>query len=144
MNLFRLSVCLFVTLVWCGFAFCGEIHDAAGKGGLDKVKALLKVNPDLVFDKDEDGASPLHYVAFPNNRFLANIDVTGLTNANTHRREIAELLVKNKADRREIAELLVKNKADINAKNRRDETPLFIAAGKGDQDIVKLLLHVRV
>ncbi len=36
----RLSFVLFTTL-FCRVAFCGEIHDAAKSGDLDKVKALL-------------------------------------------------------------------------------------------------------
>jgi ankyrin repeat protein len=30
---------------------------------LEKVKALLKDNPNLVFSKDNNGATPLHYAA---------------------------------------------------------------------------------
>ena len=37
----------------CGnFAFGGEIHDAASHGDLEKVRALLKENRDLVFSED--------------------------------------------------------------------------------------------
>ncbi|MGA2222165.1 MAG: ankyrin repeat domain-containing protein [Verrucomicrobiia bacterium] len=130
MRLLRLPIILLVALVCCGFAFCGEIHEAVGKGDLEKVKALLKANPDLVFSKDDDGGTPLHYVALPDKRFLANY-VYGDKTA----------LAKAYKSRREIAELLLNHKADINVKNKRDETPLFIAARKGDQDIVELLLN---
>ena len=41
----------------------GEIHDAAKAGDLEKVKALLKDHFDLVFNKDNDGRSPLHWAA---------------------------------------------------------------------------------
>ena len=43
-----------VVLAWSSLAFCGEIHDAAKAGDLEKVKALLKDNPDLVFSKDNE------------------------------------------------------------------------------------------
>jgi ankyrin repeat protein len=52
-----------VALAWSSLAFCGEIHDAAKSGDLVKVKALLKGNPDLVFSKDNDGRTPLHWAA---------------------------------------------------------------------------------
>ena len=48
-----------VGLVWSSLALCGEIHDAAQSGDLEKVKALLKANPDLVFSKDTNGWPPL-------------------------------------------------------------------------------------
>jgi hypothetical protein len=35
-----------VTLAWSSLAFCGEIHDAAQNGDLEKVKVLVKDNPD--------------------------------------------------------------------------------------------------
>ena len=46
---------MLVALVWSSLAFCGEIHDAAKDGDLEKVKALLKDNPDLVNSKDNNG-----------------------------------------------------------------------------------------
>jgi hypothetical protein len=45
-------------------AFCGEIHDAAKKGDLQKAQALLKDNPNLVSSRDSDGGlTPLHVAA---------------------------------------------------------------------------------
>jgi ankyrin repeat protein len=57
-----------------------EIHDAAESGDLAKVKALVKEHPDLVFSRDSDGATPLHLAA------------------DKGRRDVAELLLANKAD----------------------------------------------
>jgi hypothetical protein len=37
------------------------IHDAAKRGDLGKIVALLQANPDLVFSKDNDGWTPLHW-----------------------------------------------------------------------------------
>ena len=44
-----------IALVWSSPAFCGEIHDAAGNGDLEKIKVLLRRNPDLVLSKDKNG-----------------------------------------------------------------------------------------
>ena len=57
------------TAGWSSTAFCGEIHDATRVGDLEKVKALLKNNPELVFGKDyskeqKNGWTPLHWAAF--------------------------------------------------------------------------------
>jgi cytohesin len=44
-------------------AFCDPIHDAAKKGDLAKVKALIKDSPNLVSVKDKMGNTPLHLAA---------------------------------------------------------------------------------
>jgi hypothetical protein len=77
---------MLVTLVWSSPALCGEIHDAAWRGDLDEVKALLKENSDLVFTKDKvcpdrrpghtdcaserliDGATAWHFAVEEKNR----------------------------------------------------------------------------
>ena len=72
---------MLAVLVWSSLAFCGEIHDAAKNGDLEKVKALLKANPDLVFSKDDKfGGTPLHLAAYWNHK------------------DVLELLLTNKAD----------------------------------------------
>ena len=59
----RLAAITLLTLAWCSLAFCGEIHQAAWDGDLEKVKTLLKDNPDLVFSKDKINYTPLHVAA---------------------------------------------------------------------------------
>jgi ankyrin repeat protein len=40
-----------------------SLHEAARKGNLEPLKALLKDNPGLVLSKDEDGVTLLHLAA---------------------------------------------------------------------------------
>lgn len=122
--------------------FCGEIHDTAEKGDLEKVKALLKEDPNLVFSKDNDGNTPLHSaVKFDH-------------------KDVAEFLLANKADvdakdkwndwtslhiaavdgYKDEAELLLANKADVNAQGKWNITPLLLAAGRGYTNVAELLL----
>lgn len=117
------------------------LHDAARDGDLEKVKALLKDNPDLVLGKNKQGATPLHRAAYWN------------------RKDVAELLLANKAkvnakDQRgetplhmaaswgfkNVAELLLANKADVNAKSSSGWMPLHGAAFYGRKDVVELLM----
>src|SRR5271154_5749250 len=50
----RIAVALIV-LAWGASAFCDEdIYDAASKGDLAQVKALVKADPKLVLAKDDD------------------------------------------------------------------------------------------
>jgi ankyrin repeat protein len=73
-----LSILVLATL-FCRPAFGGEIHNAAKSGDLEKVKALLKDNPDLVSSKEDNGETPLHWSALMGHK------------------DVAELLLANKA-----------------------------------------------
>jgi ankyrin repeat protein len=137
----RRAAVLLVVLAWSSLAFGGEIHDAARNGDLEKVKALLKDNPDLVFSKDGFGWTPLHWAA------------------DTGHKDVAELLLANKADataknnlgdtplhwaawrgQKAVAELLLTNKADANAKNNFGDTPMHWAGWQGQKAVAELLL----
>jgi ankyrin repeat protein len=52
-------------------AFCGPIHDAARKGDLKKVKALLVADPKIVNDRDNNGDTALHIAALHNQLAVA-------------------------------------------------------------------------
>lgn len=71
---------MLVTLAWSSLALCDEIHDAASDGDVEKVQALLKGNPDLVFIKDDFGNTPLHMATFGGHK------------------NVVELLLANRAD----------------------------------------------
>lgn len=140
LSILRRPAILLVALAWSSVAFCGEIHDAAKSGDLEKVKILLNENPDLVFSKDDDGETPLNWAA-----------------ANGYK-AVAELLLANKADvntknidgqtplfaavfyyHKDMVELLLANKADVNAKTNKGWTPLRLAVDEGHKDVAELL-----
>jgi len=147
-SIFRFAIVMLVALAWSSIAFCGEIHDAAKNGDLEKVKALLKENLLLVSSKDDNGWVPLHYAA-----------------ANGYK-QVAALLLANKADvnaksingytplhcaaaggQYDMAELLLTNKANVNATDTLGETPLDVAEkvlaekwpGHGQWEVTELL-----
>jgi hypothetical protein len=45
------AVVVLVALAWSDIAYCGAIHDAADRGDLQTVKALLKANTYLVSER---------------------------------------------------------------------------------------------
>jgi ankyrin repeat protein len=133
--LIRRIIVLLAMLAWSVPAFCEEIHDAAKRGDLAKIKALLKANPHLIISKDIRRHTALHWAANKN---------------------IAELLIANKADvmtreenggtplhfaaesgNKDVAEVLIAHGADVNAKDKSGRTPLHKAANK---DVAELLL----
>jgi ankyrin repeat protein len=155
---FLLIDVLLIILTWGIPAFCGEIHDATVRGDLQKIKALLKENPELVSSKNNNGFTPLH------------------TAAEMGRKDVAELLLFIKADvnargvtgqtplhmaasrgQKDIAELLLAKGANVSAKDTHyGGTPLHWAVMrfssplgpvslskeglKGKRDIAELLL----
>jgi ankyrin repeat protein len=65
-----------VVLTWSSLAFCDEIHDAAKSGDWEKVKALLKANPDLVFETNTVGMTPLFDAAIYDLKDVAKLLLT--------------------------------------------------------------------
>jgi ankyrin repeat protein len=59
----RLATIALLALAGSSLAFCGPIQDAAQKGDLKKVQALLQSDPKLVSDKDKMGDTALHVAA---------------------------------------------------------------------------------
>ena len=61
----RCTIMLILTMALsCIFTSCAsksEISEAADSGNLEKVKALIKDNPKLVFNQDIYGDTPLHF-----------------------------------------------------------------------------------
>jgi ankyrin repeat protein len=138
---FRLFILLLITLV-CGTpAFCGQIHDAASNGDLQKVKALLEKDPKLVASwEDSKNLTPLHFAV------------------EIGREDIVELLLTNKADvnardkngntplhfaalssNNNLAELLLAKGVDVNAENNNRETPLQLAMANDNKELIELL-----
>jgi ankyrin repeat protein len=85
------------------------ICDAVRFGGLDRVRALLRENPECVHVRDEEGSTPLHQPHW-----------------NTPHGE-------------EIIKLLLSHGADINAKNNAGRTPAEQMVQHGRQDLAEFL-----
>ncbi len=120
----------------------GSLHEAAMNGKLEKAKALIKANPNLVNSQASYGnVTPLQLAARYGHR------------------DVAELLLANKADveaksyggwtallnaafggHKDMVELLLTNKADVNYKEDAGRTPLHVATENGYTEIAALLL----
>jgi len=119
------------------------ICQAAHDGDLEKVKALLKSNPNLVFDTDIYDTTPLHYAATKDvaEVLLAN---GALVNA---RNKYGDTPLHFAATNglKDVPEVLLANGAEVNAVDRpigvgaKGETPLAQAESGGHNDVVEVL-----
>ncbi|MFZ5724045.1 MAG: ankyrin repeat domain-containing protein [Pseudomonadota bacterium] len=60
-------------LAWVPVGHGGEIHDAAEKGDLRKVEALLAADASLVKQEGHDYTTPLHWAAIFNHKAVVEL-----------------------------------------------------------------------
>lgn len=135
-----------VSLTGCGrhqaeVAASREIHSAASAGNVEKVKALLKANPKLVFDThSHNHATPLHFAASCNQKSIAELLLAN--NANVNAKELhgdTPLIWAAGHCHKEVVELLLAHQADVNASGF-GKSALHWAAESGCKDVAELLL----
>ena len=139
----RLAAVLLVALALSCLASCGRkgVHDAAKAGDLEKAKALLKDPPDLVFNKDNDGRSPLHWAASHGHKNVVELLLANKAELNAKDNNGGTpLLYATAGGRGDVVQLLLANKAEVNAKDKGGMTPLHWAASMGHKDMAELLL----
>jgi ankyrin repeat protein/uncharacterized membrane protein YhaH (DUF805 family) len=127
----------------CGRNHAGsdEIDHAAQMGDVERVKALLKDNPDLIFIRNDQGRTPFQTAAWFGRKDVAefllasNADVNAKTNGGD-----PPLFLAAFNGYTDLAELLLAHRADINITDKTGLTPLLAAASNGYKDIVELLL----
>jgi hypothetical protein len=122
--------------------YCGPIHDAARTGDLDKVKSLVKGNPDLVSSKDEKyGQTPLHIAAFNDKRDVAEFLLANKADVNARSRNgSTPLHLAAGKGNKDIVELLLANHADINALDSEGWSPVHSAVLYNQKEIEDLLV----
>jgi ankyrin repeat protein len=79
---FRLATVVAAALACTSLAFAGPIHDAARKGDLKKVQALIQADPTLINSKDSMGDTPLHVAALHGELAVAQALVTAGADVN--------------------------------------------------------------
>jgi ankyrin repeat protein len=129
-------------LAWSGVAFCGEIHEAVQGGDVEKVKALLKANPEFANAKENNDWTPLHAAAQRGHKKIVEILLANKADVNARTKNGTPPLscaVENGS--KEVVELLLAKKADVNAKdNYSGMWPLQTAAYLARPELVELLL----
>jgi ankyrin repeat protein len=117
-----------------------NIQDAAAIGDLERVKALVKDNPDLVFSKDFSGQTALHWAATQGRTDIVKLLLANKADVNAKAGKSSSTPLFNAVSSRhkDVVELLLTGGADVNAKIN-DETPLRFAESVNCADIADLL-----
>jgi len=103
----------------------GDIFNAAKRGDVERVTALLKDNLNLVSSKDSYGMTPLHLAA---NRDVAEVllaDNAEVDARDGHGR--TPLNLELESGHYDVVELLLAKGADVNARDDNGRTPLHVA-----------------
>jgi len=131
-----------MALLLCGGAVrAADIHDAVKSGDVEKVRALILTDTNLINAKNNDGWTPLHIAAANGKDDMAEMlldhgaDVNAKDNGGA-----TPLLYAAMYGQKEVAQVLLDHGADVNAKTVGGMTPLHYAAMRGYTDLAELLL----
>jgi ankyrin repeat protein len=121
-----------------------DLSDAAQSGDLARLRALLDGNPSFASMPDEEGYTPLHYVAYFGHveaaRYLVEIGAD-LTAISLDPLRSHPLHAAASSGHIRIAALLLDAGANPNAEQTGQWTPLHSAAAGGHAEIVAMLLE---
>ncbi|VXA99849.1 MULTISPECIES: ankyrin repeat domain-containing protein [Chryseobacterium] len=117
-----------------------SIFDIARNGTVAEVKELMKQNPDVINQTNENGFSPLILACYRSNVEVAKFLIDNVKDVNYKSQEgtaLAGLSVKYNKD---LVEHLLKKNANPNIADSSGSTPLFWAVKFGNKELAELLL----
>jgi sulfatase modifying factor 1 len=121
-------------------ALAAPIHDAAVKGDLAKVKALIAKDPKLVSAKDGNGATPLHFAVAGGQKAVVEYLLSKKADVNARKNDgVTPLHIAASLGRLEIAKIILARGANKKASDSKGRTPLTLAGEKGHVDMIDLL-----
>src|ERR1051325_8493149 len=94
-------------------AFSGEIHTAASRGDVEKVKALLADNPELALSKDDHGWTPLYWVASSGHKEVAELLLAHKADENAFNQHFTPLRAAVLNFHTDVADLLIASNAEV-------------------------------
>jgi 26S proteasome non-ATPase regulatory subunit 10 len=119
-----------------------ELHMAASKGNISKVKLILKNEPHRVNEKNVYGYTPLSYAVSHGQVQMLNLLIS--QGANVTMKSIWDETALHSAARMgnmELCKILIENGADINAADDEGRTPLHVAAYANRKDTCSFLIE---
>lgn len=120
-----------------------SIFDIARNGTVAEVQQLMKQNPDIINQTNENGFSPLILACYRGNKDVANFLIDNVKDINYKSREGTALAGLSIKYNKELVEHLLKKKADPNIADETGYTPLFWAVKSGNKELVEQLLQYK-
>ncbi|MDR6369651.1 ankyrin repeat protein [Chryseobacterium bernardetii] len=143
MRHFILILGLFLGSVLSAQEKAKSIFDIARSGTVPEVQELMKQNPDVINQINENGFSPLILACYRGNTAVADFLIDNVKDVNYKSREgtaLAGLAIKYNKD---LVEHLLKKKSDPDIADSTGYTPLFWAVKAGNKDLVEQLLKYK-
>ncbi|MDR6404448.1 MULTISPECIES: ankyrin repeat domain-containing protein [Chryseobacterium] len=120
-----------------------SIFDIARTGTVAEVKELMKQNPDIINQTNDQGFSPLILACYRGNVEVAKFLMDNVKDINYKSQEgtaLAGLSVKYNKD---LVEYILKKNANPNITDATGSTPLFWAVKFGNKELTELLLKYK-
>jgi ankyrin repeat protein len=135
--------CSILTLLLHGWVLAEDIHDAAKKGDLERLKKIIASDPSFVNSTDRDKMTPLHHAIDEGKLEAASLLIVhgAEIEAVNYKRE-TPLHIAAYEGNHEAVKLLLEHGADLTKREMRDRIPLFLACNWGrDFETVRLLIE---
>lgn len=120
-----------------------SIFDIARSGTVTEVQELMKQNPDVINQTNENGFSPLILACYRGNVEVAQFLIDHVKDVNYKSDEGTALSGLSVKYNKDLVERLLKKNADPNIADTTGYTPLFWAVKFGNKELVELLLKYK-
>lgn len=120
-----------------------SIFDIARNGTVAEVKDLMKQNPDIINQTNENGFSPLILACYKGNVEVGEFLIDNVKDVNYKSQEGTALAGLSVKYNKNLAERLLMNNADPNIADSTGSTPLFWAVKFGNKELVEMLLKYK-
>ncbi|MDC8098471.1 ankyrin repeat domain-containing protein [Chryseobacterium rhizosphaerae] len=141
------NLILLLTVFLSSLVFAQEkaksIFDIARSGTVTEVQELMKQNPDVINQTNENGFSPLILACYRGNVEVAQFLIDHVKDVNYKSDEGTALSGLSVKYNKDLVERLLKKNADPNIADTTGYTPLFWAVKFGNKELVELLLKYK-
>jgi ankyrin repeat protein len=126
---------LLIMLLLVSLVTASEIFDTVKKGDITKVTEIIKKNPKVVNEKNDEGETPLFIAAEEGNSAVAELLISRGADVNSKNNEgETPLFVAAEEGNRAVVELLISRGADVNIKNNEGKTVITEVKEESSQE----------
>lgn len=120
-----------------------SVFDIARSGTVAELKDLMKNNPDIINQTNENGFSPLILACYRGNIEVADFLIDNVKDLDYKSQDGTALAGLSVRYNKSLAEHLLKKNANPNIADATGTTPLFWAVKTGNKELVELLLQYK-